>query len=293
MKLPGYELYWDDSLGRAERWYCRLFGVPIVGLRIRLRRILKLLPPTAHSILDAGSGRGVIARTLAQRYAQARVDAIDEVADLQAVNNRLAAAMGLDKCRFFCADLLDYRAPERYDLIVSVDNLEHIADDHKVLENFFVSLREGGLLLVHVPHYYRRWPLLRWQVNFDIPGHVRPGYHLPELTERTRAAGFTVERAGFSYGFIETLANNLSYRISAGRQSNRAVYALLFPLLNAIAWLGQWSWPAMGAGVWVVARKPLVAQGTACRGDGEADPERDPGEADGLWERSLSTAVRL
>ena len=144
-----------------------------------------------------------------------------------------------------------------YNLIVSVDNLEHIANDLDVLRRFYQAMQSGGTLVVHVPHYYRRWPVFKWSRNFDVPGHVRPGYHLPELIERVRKAGFVVQQSGFSYGFLENLANNIGYFISAAEQNNQILYALLFPVLNLVAWLGQWGNPSMGAGVWCVAQKSL------------------------------------
>jgi SAM-dependent methyltransferase len=145
-------------------------------------------------------------------------------------------------------------------LIVSVDNLEHIVNDVFVLENFHASLKPGGTLVVHVPHYYRRWPVFRLTRNFNVPGHVRTGYHLPELTERVRRAGFHVQRSGFSYGWLENLMNNLSYTITGARERNRMLYAVLFPLLNLIAWFGQWGWPRIGAGVWLIAEKTVRSE---------------------------------
>jgi SAM-dependent methyltransferase len=254
-RLPGSELYWDTSLGRLERIYCRLLGIPIIGLRIRLRRVARLLPKAATSVLDAGCGRGVIARYLARRYSGARVEGVDENARQQSLNSEIARRTGLHRCVFTVADLVGFRQEKAYDLIVSVDNLEHVENDVAVLGNFHASLRDGGMLVVHVPHYYRRWPIFRLTRNFDVPGHVRPGYHLPELTERVRRAGFHVLRTGFSYGWLENLINNLSYTITGARERNRLLYAALFPLLNALAWCGQWGWPGIGAGVWLVAEK--------------------------------------
>lgn len=256
MSAIGSELYYDPTLSRAERWYCRLFGVPIVGLRIRLRRLAPLLPARAERVLDAGCGRGVISRYLARRYPQAAVEAVDNDAELQRRNRIIGERMGLANCRFVTGDLLALDGQRGYDLAVSVDNLEHIADDRQAIANLYAALRPGGLLVVHVPHYYRRWPLLHRTVNFDVPGHERPGYHLAELTERLAAAGFAVERCGFSYGLLENLANNLSYAITGARERNRLLYALLFPLLDAVAWLGQWHRPRWGAGVWALARRP-------------------------------------
>lgn len=255
LKLPGHELYWDPSLGRLEHGYCRLLGVPIVGLRIRLRRLRRLLPPDATRVLDGGCGRGVITRQLAWRYPRAMIDAIDQDEQGQQVNQNIAQVCHITNCRFLVGDLTALDSDSQYDLIVSVDNLEHIENDLDVLRRFYRAMKPEGTLVIHVPHYYRRWPLFKWSRNFEVPGHVRPGYHLPELTERVRRAGFTIERAGFSYGFLENLANNLSYAISAAEQKNRLLYALLFPMLNLIAWFGQWGNPGMGAGVWCVAHR--------------------------------------
>jgi SAM-dependent methyltransferase len=265
MHLPGTEFFFDKSLGLVARLYCRVLGIPIIGLRIRLRRVMRLLPEKASYVLDAGCGRGVITRELARRYPGARIDGIDMDQAGQASNNFLAGKLGLQNCTFVVADVTEYQADARYDLVVSVDNLEHVADDRAALKRFYNSLSGDGMLVIHAPHYYRRWPLFQWSPNFDVPGHVRVGYHLPELVERVRNAGFSVVRSGFSYGFLENLINNFSYAITGARERNKAIIALLFPLLNVLAWLGQWSRPDMGAGVWLVAqkkesRKPVLSQ---------------------------------
>lgn len=255
MRFPGTEFFHDHSMGFVARVYCLLLGLPIIGLRIRLRRLSKILPGQATSVLDAGCGRGVISRTLAIRYPAARVVGIDQDESAQASNIMLANKMGLVNCKFEVADVTTYDAPATYDLIVSVDNLEHVAQDREAIANFFKSMKDGGTLVVHVPHFYRRWPLFKWTTNFDVPGHVRPGYHLAELTERVRGAGFDIRAHGFSYGFLENLSNNLSYAVTGAREQRKAIYALLFPPLNVLAWLGQWSRPRMGAALWMVASK--------------------------------------
>ena len=257
--MLGRELFYSPLLGSLERWYCFLFGVPIVGLRIRLRKVAKLLPDQASHVLDAGCGRGVISRYLAKRYISAQVTALDTEADLQGANTVIAQNQNLVNCKFIVGDLLEYHRPDAHDLIVSVDNLEHIDKDEQVLNNFYDSMLPGGVLLVHVPHYYRRWPVFHKQVNFDVPGHVRPGYRMSELVEKVEKPGFQVLDKGFSYGFLENLVNNISYAITGAREQNKVVYALAFPFLNMLAWMGQWGRPGFGAGVWVVAEKPGIA----------------------------------
>ena len=255
LNFPGSDLYYNHRLGLLERWYCRLLGVPIVGLRIRLRIISRLLPDSASAVLDAGCGRGVISRYLAHRYPAAQITAIDSDAESQATNQAIAKRTGLPNCTFDVADLNHFEHPDGFDLIVSVDNLEHIEDDVSVMARLYDALSPNGTLVVHVPHYYRRWPVFGWQENFDVPGHFRPGYHLDELTERLERVGFQIEDKGFSYGFLENLANNISYWITGARERNKVLYALSFPILNAVAYLGRWQRPTRGAGCWAIAKK--------------------------------------
>ena len=221
INFTGNELYWDPSLSKIERWYCRILGVPIVGLRVRWRTLSKLLPQNATRVLDAGCGRGVISRALARYYPLAIVDALDEDSEGQNTNRHLAAAMGQKNCKFMVQDLIELNAKYEYDLIVSVDNLEHIHDDQVVINKMFHAVKNGGVFIAHVPHYYRRWPVFKWRVNFNVPGHVRPGYHQAEIVEKVRKAGFEIEKTGFSYGLLENLANNIGYAITGSKERNR------------------------------------------------------------------------
>ena len=65
------------------------------------------------------------------------------------------------------------------------------------------ALRPGGRLVVHVPGYERRWILFGRRVNFDVPGHVRPGYQADELVgklseRRLRGHGVPATRTACS-----------------------------------------------------------------------------------------------
>jgi 2-polyprenyl-3-methyl-5-hydroxy-6-metoxy-1,4-benzoquinol methylase len=50
------------------------------------------------------------------------------------------------------------------DVVVSFETIEHVADDHSLIEEFFRVLRPGGHLIVSTPN---QWPLK------DAPFHVR------------------------------------------------------------------------------------------------------------------------
>ncbi len=256
--MIGKELQYDPSLSGLARLYCKLMGVPIVGLRIRWRWVRDNLPSKATRILDAGCGRGVISRGIAQLYPEAQIDAVDIDKERQVINSEIARRLGINNCHFITQDLQTLSYKEEYDLVVSVDNLEHIEDDESAMVKLFSAIKPGGVLLVHVPHFYRYWPVFKKVENFDVPGHYRSGYHMAELTERLQRAGFNIDSCHFTYGWLQTLTNNLSYVITGAKENNQILYALVFPVLNLLSWLGHGGELDFGSGIIALARKPEV-----------------------------------
>ena len=254
--FPGCELSLDPGRSRFERMYARLFGAPANGLRIRLRRVLPATDGDYRTIVDAGCGPGVFAFELAKRHPQAQVLGIELEPDLVERANAIAERARLTNCRFEKGDVTQLDFEAKFDLVVSVDNLEHVEDDVTAMKTLLRALRPGGTLAVHVPAYERRWLLFGRRVNFDVPGHVRPGYRAPELAEKLRLAEFDVIDQRYTYGPLETFTNNLSYLISGADQRNKALYAVAFPVLLAVSYLGKFSNPSWGAGVLIKARRP-------------------------------------
>ena len=245
----------DTSLSTLERLYIRLFGVPINGLRIRARRILPYLVPKYHRILDAGCGQGVFTFEAARRLPASLVTGMDANSGLIERNRRIADAAGLSNCRFECGDIAAIPADSRYDLILSIDVLEHIEDDIGVLTGYYRALEPQGELLLHVPGYYRRWPLFSWRVNFEVEGHCRPGYTMDDITGKVEGAGFAVIERYHTYGWLETMTNNISYAITGAKMKRKGLYTLVFPILLFISYFGRNSRPERGAGVFIHARK--------------------------------------
>ena len=88
-----------------------------------------------------------------------------------------------------------------------------------------------------------------------IEGHVRPGYTLDGLCGMLREAGFSIDRAFYSYGWMETFVNDVSYLITGGREKRKWLYAPLFPFLLLLSRLGRAPQSRDGSGVVVLARK--------------------------------------
>ncbi len=248
---PGYSL--------LERAYIALFGVPVVGLRIRTRNVLRLLPRDVQpgNILDAGSGQGVITFLLADFYPDAAVTGVDmDQVEIDA-SREIARRAGVGNAHFEVADIRHLPYENRFDLIVCIDILEHIEDDKNALRVLHRALAPEGTLLLHVPARYRRYPAFKKSLNFDVPTHVRPGYLPEEISDKVQKAGFTVVDCDHTFGFLETFVNNIGYMISRGKKKNKWLYALAFPFLNLIGWFARNAKPSeLGAGVHVIATKP-------------------------------------
>ena len=251
----GTELIYNTDFSPLERLYIKIFGVPINGLRIRARRILPLITDKYKNILDAGCGPGVFTFEMAKRFPESNVTGVDIEDSLLVTNTQIAENLTLDNCRFEHIDLTDMEECERFDLILSVDNLEHIEDDDNALRRFYQALTDGGELIIHVPGYERRWFIFGWAVNILIEGHYRPGYTKGQLTKKLNDAGFKIREIYYTYGWIETISNNISYSISKGEMKNKIFYAMIFPLLNFISFFGRNSRPEKGAGVLAIASK--------------------------------------
>ncbi len=255
----GREQFHCPDYGFLEKAYILMAGIPIIGLRIRARNIFSLIPARQRfgRILDAGSGTGVITFGLAARYPKARVTGIDCLAHAVASGRAIAEKTGVRNVKFLLKRLEELEADHKYDLIVCVDILEHIEDDQGALRHLFKLADKGGALVLHVPALYRRYPVWKRRVNFDVPTHVRPGYEPEEIVRKVTAAGFKIRHCGFTYGFWETLVNNVGYMITGAKMKNRVLYALVFPILYFLSWLGPRARPErLGAGVYVVADKP-------------------------------------
>jgi SAM-dependent methyltransferase len=261
--LPGCELSLDPGRSRLERLYARILGAPANGLRIRLRRVLPATEGDYRRILDAGSGPGVFAFELAKRHPRAEVLGIDLERDVVERANEIARRAGLTNCRFEEGDVTSLDFDGEFDLVVSVDNFEHVRDDVSAMKALRQTLRPGGTLVAHVPGYERRWLVFGRRVNFDVPGHVRPGYRAQELAGKLHEAGFEVDRQAYTFGATETFTNNISYLITGADQRNKALYAVVFPPLLGLSYFGKFSSPRWGAGVLTVARRPVESNGQA------------------------------
>jgi 2-polyprenyl-3-methyl-5-hydroxy-6-metoxy-1,4-benzoquinol methylase len=137
----------------------------------------------------------------------------------------------------------------QFDVIYTIDVLEHIEDDSIILKKINNSLKKDGLLLVYVP---ARMELFS---DFDKKiGHYRR-YHKKELEKKLKNAGFEIQKIYYHefLGYLSVYFSKLSN--SEGKLNIKMVKVydkLIVPLTN---FLERMVHPPIGKSLFVVARK--------------------------------------
>lgn len=180
-------------------------------------------PLAGRTALDVGCGAGLLAEPLARLGAA--VTGIDAAAENIAVAQAHAEAAGLS---------IDYRAVGveairgRFDLVTSLEVIEHVADSAGFVRGLAENLDDGGLLILSTPN---RTPLSRLALITlaEGSGRIPRGTHdwnkflnPDELTDLLRRAGLTVTDVrglGFSpaTGFTLSASTDLDYFVTAKR----------------------------------------------------------------------------
>jgi SAM-dependent methyltransferase len=175
-----------------------------------LRKIARQYPDEA-SVLDAGSGFGQYTWRMSRMNNRWKIKAIDINKEQIDDCNTFFSKTGLsDRVRFYTCDLTTLNDLDCFDIILSVDVMEHIENDSLVFQNFYKSLRNNGILLISTPSDKGGSDVHNDQEKSFIDEHVRDGYGIKEITEKLSLAGFKNIEAGYTYG----RPGNISWRLS-------------------------------------------------------------------------------
>jgi cyclopropane fatty-acyl-phospholipid synthase-like methyltransferase len=201
---------------------------------LHLRRAVEACDPGNAHILDAGCGTGRDAIYFAAKYPDSRIVGVD--ADEKAINEaagRLPVetrhAVSLGNVSFQKMDLLAMEYADRFDVIYSVEVLEHIAHHRKCIENFRRALRAGGKLLVHVPCPDQRRHFKRFEKR-DYPDHVHSGFKARELVNLLESSGFRVLDVTYTSGWFGSLAWEIFEMLRERKFLKRAMFPIVLTL---------------------------------------------------------------
>lgn len=188
-------------------------------------------------VLDAGSGYGQYTYRLVAMSKNVRVKAIDvkeeQISDCTGFFSKTKFD---DRVEFSVADLTSFREIEKYDLILSVDVMEHIAEDVLVFSNFFHSLKPGGLLLISTPSDKGGSDAHDEHDSSFISEHVRNGYGIEEIISKLESVGFTQIFARYSYGWPGKISWKLSMKFPILLMNYARLLIIILPLYYLITY---------------------------------------------------------
>jgi SAM-dependent methyltransferase len=152
---------------------------------------IKITKPEGEiSILDAGCGTGRMME-ICQKYGTAT--GIDYSPDAV----YYARKRGLKNIEI--GDLNNYPfADEAYDVVVCMDVLYHAAieNDRAVVEKFYHTLKEDGILIINLPafDYLKR--------SHDIVVHTKKRYRKGAFEKELKEIGFTIQKSSYRMSLL-------------------------------------------------------------------------------------------
>jgi SAM-dependent methyltransferase len=202
-------------------------------IRKELRK-RKHTAPEVEAILDAGSGFGQYTYRMARWFGSAKIKAVDiKPEQIEDCNQFMRKANLQNRVKFELADLTQFQELAKYDLILSVDVMEHIEEDVLVFRNFYASMKKGGLLLVSTPsdqggsdshdHDHEDG------VHGFIDEHVRDGYNISDIQAKLKSVGFEKVEARYSYGFPGKISWKLSMKYPILLLGLSKIFFLILP----------------------------------------------------------------
>ena len=264
-----------DSLGRffsasplLQRVFyalLHLFFLRSWHVKKELRRLFgQMAGQSTINVLDAGTGFGQYAYFMAKESPQTHILAVDVKQDyLDNAHRFFTRTSYKDRIELAYEDLTDLKADGPFDLILSVDVMEHIEDDRAVFRHFARVLNPGGHVIINTPSDLGGSDVQGDEDASFIGEHVRDGYNMEELKQKLADSGLQTVRARYTYGKYGSIAWRVLIKWPMVLLSKSRLFVFLLPfyyvpvlpvglLLNAMD--VRTDNPA-GTGLVVVARK--------------------------------------
>lgn len=232
------------SLGHVfnKHPYLRVFFYKLLDLLLlrawhvkKELRILRKEIGEEASVLDGGAGFGQHTYSMSNFSKKWQITAVDIIPEQVEDCNRFFGQIGKgQQIKFEQADLTKFSRPNTFDMVVSVDVMEHILDDVAVFKNFCQSLKPGGVLLVSTPSDQGGSDVHDDHEESFIAEHVRDGYNTKEIDDKLKSAGFSKVEVKFQYGTPGQISWKLSMKYPITLLNKSKAFFLVLPIYYII-----------------------------------------------------------
>jgi SAM-dependent methyltransferase len=189
------------------------------------------------NILDAGSGFGQYSYFLSKQSKNWNILGVDvKEEQIEDCNNFFKQIGKSQNVRFEYADLTKFDKIEEYNLILSVDVMEHILEDVDVFKNFYKSLKKDGMVLISTPSDQGGSDVHDDDEHSFIDEHVRDGYNILEIEDKLKLAGFIKVDARYSYGAPGKLSWKLSMKWPILMLNASKLFFIILPIYYIITY---------------------------------------------------------
>ncbi|MCF8365765.1 MAG: class I SAM-dependent methyltransferase [Bacteroidales bacterium] len=196
-------------------------------------------------VLDAGSGFGQYSYYAAKNHPDWNILGVDVKTEQIQDCRDFFEKTGYNNVEFEYADLTKFVRGNAYDLVFSVDVMEHIEEDVKVFKNLHQSMKKGGLLIISTPsdkggsdvheHHKNEGYRNDGSASF-IDEHVRDGYNIDEIQEKLKKAGFSKTEAQYTYGWPGKISWKLSMKYPILMLNASKVFFIILPFYYVLTY---------------------------------------------------------
>lgn len=205
-----------------------------ISAYIRLLYLKKFLKRSLYRIvLDAGCGPGLFTFFTAKMLPQARIHGYDSSTSDIELCNKYKKDMHVENVIFKQVNLNRLSEKVKYDLVLSIDVLEHIKGNKNVLINIYNALMPDGILYLAMPFelgYKYLFPKKYFSnyIAWTEHEHVGEQYNLALITQLLLSLGFKIIHAQYTFGFWGKLARELDMLTHKHIRIKHALQPLLF-----------------------------------------------------------------
>ena len=201
---------WSPIMRKILYFFLDLLLLRSWHIKRALRRIAEQYPEDA-SVLDAGSGFGQYTWRMSKMNKYWKIKAVDINSDqIEDCSNFFSKEGLASRVEFQMCDLTNLNDIDSYNIILSVDVMEHIEEDFLVFQNFYKSLKNNGILLISTPSDQGGSDVHSDQDKSFIDEHVRDGYSIGDIAHKLSLAGFKKIDVYYTYG----KPGNISWHLS-------------------------------------------------------------------------------